>query len=79
VNDDKKGSTCLSFYPNPCNGQFVYLPEKLNISIYDLSGQLQLTTGITDKISVAGLPPGLYVLIDENGRAGKLIVVASGF
>jgi len=72
--DDNEKNNRLSFYPNPCSGLYIYLSEKLKIRIYNLTGQLQITTGITDRILVAGLSQGLYIVVDESGRTGKLVI-----
>jgi len=47
---------------------------KLNIRIYNLSGQLQRSNDKAERICVAGLPPGIYILADEFGRAGNLVI-----
>jgi hypothetical protein len=74
TDDRDKELNRLIFYPNPCAGEYIYFPETLTICLYDLSGQLRLQAEKTCRIPVTGLPPGIYILKDEKGRAGKLVV-----
>jgi len=72
--EEQPAAPGLHFYPNPTTGPWVYLPEWLLIHICDLSGKPCISTGFTNKVDVSGLLPGMYIIKDDRGRAGKLIV-----
>ena len=72
--DEQPIAARLQFYPNPTGGKWVYLHDGCNIRICSLSGKIFLSTGFTDKIDISGLEPGMYILKDEQGRTGKLVI-----
>ncbi|MBU2650492.1 MAG: CotH kinase family protein [Bacteroidetes bacterium] len=64
----------LMFYPNPASGDNIRLFQNSDIRIYDYSGRLVSWRNKTDKVEIGNLTPGMYIIIDEYGRNGKLIV-----
>lgn len=67
-------ATSFQIYPNPTNGNIVYINTKnnvhvSNVRIYDISGKQVLTqANVTDKINVQSLQRGLYILQLEIGN-----------
>ncbi len=64
----------LHVYPNPVFGDKVYLGEKMNIRLYDATGELIMTKENTDLLEIDHLLPGLYLLTNIDGRRVKLII-----
>jgi type IX secretion system substrate protein len=76
----------ISVYPNPAYSECTIsyngsLYNKANVAIYDISGRRMLThplTGVNTTISIASLPPGLYLCridVDGTGVVSKKLVV----
>lgn len=72
----------LNIYPNPTNGDRVYITTKSNedkqITIFDVLGKKVLQTVLTSKeLNISSLTPGVYIIKIEEGDASttrKLIV-----
>jgi hypothetical protein len=58
----------LKVYPNPCVNELKVSEYKGEVSIFDLSGKMVLTTIANENIDVSDLKEGLYVV-----KAGNLI------
>ncbi len=86
-NNQEIASSDFSLYPNPANTECTItynglLSTHAGIAIYDLTGRLMHTyplTGSSTTISIAHLPPGMYVCkIDADGHgvvSRKLVVM----
>ncbi len=71
----------INFYPNPAHGLIYFTAlGKINVSIYNVAGNMilnkkEITGG---SLSIAGFPPGLYIIRYEQnnivGNAKKLII-----
>ncbi|MFN8285274.1 MAG: T9SS type A sorting domain-containing protein [Chitinophagales bacterium] len=61
----EQGKNSFAFYPNPAHGSIQLINTgDANVSIYDLSGRLQLRKAITgnDQLDVTKLMPGIYFI-----------------
>jgi Leucine-rich repeat (LRR) protein len=54
-------STAPMFYPNPTTGN-LFITEKADISLRDLSGKLLLEEKNTNQLDISALPAGMYFL-----------------
>jgi hypothetical protein len=71
---EERPVTQFNIWPNPANGKTIYLTESVNFSIYDITGR-RLSTHINSKqADVSLLRPGLYLIVAENGKTGRLVV-----
>ncbi len=63
-------------YPNPVrtNGK-LYLPETMNINMYDSKGSRVLNQENTNHLNMMGIPQGIYILKDDEGRYARLVVL----
>ena len=69
VNQNKKTSTANWFFPNPAKDEVIIsdLENAINFKIFGLNGQLIKQNVLnSNRISVEGLPPNLYILEVEN-------------
>jgi hypothetical protein len=64
----------LYVYPNPVRVDKVYLGEKMDVKLYNSTGELILTGEQIDQIEVNQFQPGLYLIINDKGQSVKLIV-----
>ena len=64
----------LHVYPNPVLGDKVYFDEKMDIRLYNATGELMMTKENTDQAEINHLLPGLYLLTNTEGRRIKLII-----
>ncbi|UKN03505.1 DUF839 domain-containing protein [Paracrocinitomix mangrovi] len=62
----------LKLYPNP-TADFVYMNKKTDVGIYDINGDLIKVYRNVDKIHVANLPAGIYLVQTAEGQTKKLI------
>ncbi len=70
TNDIKIPETQISVYPNPATDQITISaaaqPEK--VDIYNINGQLQITSTNRKVIDVSDLPQGVYIIKAHNGN-----------
>jgi photosystem II stability/assembly factor-like uncharacterized protein len=61
----------ISFYPNPAHNE-IQINSKTPVKLMNANGSFirTLNQQVED---ISGLPPGLYILISENGMAKKLV------
>lgn len=72
----------LSIYPNPTNGDKIYIVSKLSlekeVEIFDVLGKRMLQTTISSKeLNIGNLTAGVYIIKIREGEASatrKLIV-----
>jgi hypothetical protein len=65
----------LIVYPNPAHGDKVRLNQKINCRIYNSWGTVVFTGNEVDEIYLQDYPSGLYVILTDDGRSVKFIVV----
>jgi hypothetical protein len=61
-------------HPNPTNGNSIYLPREMNVSLFDLQGELLLRMENTREINISRLPSGVFLLQNDQGQWAKLLV-----
>lgn len=61
-------------YPNPVNGDKVFLKRFMDIQLFDLNGRERMSWHNINSFSVAALPPGLYLLRNQQGEWARLVV-----
>lgn len=71
--EDKKDVETFNIHPNPAS-RLVHLSKVTDVAIYNISGQRIKVERNTDKVDVAGLSAGTYVLRTEEGESKTLIV-----
>ncbi len=59
-------------YPNPSNGM-VFLPEPLDIRLYDATGKMVLAQQAARSIDLSVFDKGVFVLVTDDGRALRLV------
>lgn len=67
-------SPLLKVYPNPVAHGRLFLSRKANVSVYDITGRLVLQKQHVSVVKTAGLLPGPYFLVTDNGFKTKFIV-----
>jgi spore coat protein CotH len=70
-NNLKSGFT---LYPNPANGDVVYISEEISYKIYNVYGQLAGSAENYDFINITNYNKGIYVVVSEKGTKQILIV-----
>ena len=65
----------LTAWPNPATGSTVRLSRPGDYIMFNSSGLPVLRVRNTDTISIEGLPPGFYFLIDSRGGHLKLVIL----
>jgi len=73
VNTPKSGQ--FKVYPNPAK-DYIVTPNALKVTITDLNGRELINTSNVDKVSVAGLANGIYLvkMVNKEGTSfGKLV------
>ena len=67
-------SNAPMFYPNPTTGN-LFITEKADITLSDLSGKLLLEQKNTNQLDISGLPAGMYFLHfgENNNQIVKVI------
>ncbi|MCB0738170.1 MAG: S8 family peptidase [Bacteroidetes bacterium] len=66
-------SASFSVWPNPVNGDVLFVSVLGNYQLFDLTGQLVLCAEMTQHIDVSKLETGLYLL--KNGKGQSRMVV----
>jgi hypothetical protein len=75
--EDTQAENRLIVYPNPAHGDKVRLNQKINCRIYNSWGTVVFTGNEVDEIYLQDYPSGLYVILTDDGRSVKFIVVRS--
>lgn len=63
----------LSFFPNPCYDDYLFMEEATDVIICNVSGQAILKVKQAKIIDISDLPKGFYLLSDGKMRAAKLV------
>ncbi|MCB9224475.1 MAG: choice-of-anchor I family protein [Crocinitomicaceae bacterium] len=69
---DEEVATNFMIYPNPVK-DVLFFNAKTDVQIYDLSGQLVLSGNQTDRINVAELTNGLYLIRNADGNTMRFV------
>jgi len=75
--EDTESDNGLVVYPNPVQGDKVRINQKINCRIYNSRGTIVFTGSEVDEIDLQDYPPGLYILLTDDGRSVKFIVARS--
>jgi hypothetical protein len=75
--EDAQADNRLAVYPNPAYGANVRLNQKINCRIYNSRGTMVFKGTEVDEIDLHDYAPGMYILLTDDGRAVKFIVVSS--
>ena len=75
--EDTQSDNGLVVYPNPVQGDKVRINQKINCRIYNSRGTIVFTGCEVDEIDLQDYPPGLYILLTDDGRSVKFIVARS--
>jgi spore coat protein H len=67
----------LIVYPNPSYGTTVRLNQKIDCGIYNSHGTMVFRGTEVDEIDLHGYAPGLYIILADDGRSIKFIVISS--
>lgn len=60
-------------YPNPADGEELFLNRSTTFSVYDVNGKLILNRQNTNRIPLQDMVPGLYFIIDKQGNHARFI------
>lgn len=75
--EETQADNRLIVYPNPGYGANVRLNQKINCRIYNSRGTMVFKGTEVDEINLQDYPSGLYVILTDDGRSIKFIVVRS--
>jgi hypothetical protein len=75
--EDALAQNPLFVYPNPSYGTKVRLNQKINCSIVDSRGTVMFRGTDVDEIDLQAYAPGMYIIITDDGRSVKFIIVRS--
>ena len=64
----------FTLYPNPANGNTVYLSEKISYQVYNIYGQLVAEEHNYDFINISTYTKGIYIVVSDKGIKQKLII-----
>ena len=74
VTIEERPLTKLNIWPNPVNDGIIYLTERINFSIYDLTGRRLSTYINSNRADISLLKPGLYLVVAEDGTTSRLVI-----
>jgi hypothetical protein len=70
-----KSNASWQAYPNPNNGELLQFSQTLPmVQIFSASGSKVAQASNTRSMSLQGLSPGLYLLVDQNGASRRLVI-----
>ncbi len=72
--DENLFSNSFNIYPNPANGEYVNLSEKMDYSVFNSLGQRIEIIKNYDKINITNYNKGVYIVVSEKGSVQKLII-----
>lgn len=64
----------FTVWPNPTNGNSIYLSRKVNYKVYDLTGRLLLEGKDSNLINVTSVRAGICILKTDDGTMVKIAV-----
>ena len=75
--EDAQADNRLVVYPNPSYGTTVRLNQKIDCRIYNSHGTMVFRGTEVDEIDLHGYAPGFYIILTDDGRSVKFIVISS--
>ncbi|MFN5305754.1 MAG: T9SS type A sorting domain-containing protein [Bacteroidota bacterium] len=70
-----KSNASWQAYPNPNNGELLQFSQTLPmVQIFSASGSKVAQASNTRSMSLQGMSPGLYLLVDQNGASRRLVI-----
>jgi spore coat protein H len=75
--EDTQADGRLVIYPNPAYGGRVRLNQKINCRIYNSRGTMVFKGTEVDAIDLHDYAPGMYIILTDDGRSVKFIVLSS--
>ena len=67
----------LIVYPNPVSGPVIKFNQSINCRIYNYSGMMIFSGRDVTDIDVSNYPPGLYMIVTDDGRMVKFVKFSS--
>jgi hypothetical protein len=67
----------LIVYPNPVSGPVIKFNQSINCRIYNYSGMMIFRGKDVTDIDVSNYPPGLYMIVTDDGRMVKFVKFSS--
>ncbi len=64
----------LFVHPNPVTEGIVYLPEEMDVRVYDTFGRLVYEEKNTKKIMLPDIASGIYLIVTHDGKHAKVFV-----
>ncbi len=64
----------FDIFPNPSNGNIVYLTDKISYKVYNIYGQLVAGEINYDFINISTYNNGIYIVVSDRGIKRKLII-----
>jgi hypothetical protein len=75
---DTQAQAELIVYPNPAEGPVIRFNQSISCRIYNYSGTVMSEGRDVTEIDVSNYPPGLYMIVTDDGRVVRLIRYSSG-
>ncbi len=67
-------NTYFTLYPNPTNGNTVYLSNNISYKVYNIYGQIVAQENNYDFINTSTYTKGIYIVVSDKGIKQKLII-----
>jgi hypothetical protein len=67
----------LIVYPNPVSGPVIKFNQSINCRIYNYSGMMIFSGRDVTDIDVSSFPPGMYMIVTDDGRMVKFVKFSS--
>ena len=61
-------------YPNPNNGDEIFLNKKADVEIYDMTGRLIHAEKQTQYIQLNNISKGVYIVKTAEGETSRLVI-----
>lgn len=72
---EAKSHASWQVFPNPNNGELLQFTETLPfVQVFSASGSKVAQASNTRTLSLQGMSPGLYLLVDQNGASRRLVI-----
>lgn len=72
---EAKSHASWQVFPNPNNGEMLQFTETLPfVQVFSASGSKVAQASNTRNLSLQGISPGLYLLVDQNGASRRLMI-----
>lgn len=71
--NDRKSEAQFQLYPSPANNKVYFDKNLSNVSVFDITGQLLLSTDKANELNVSSLKNGIYLLQSDQGTRRLII------